>query len=119
MGRKGILIFISICILLFTLFNIKDAACFQNGNDYLSMPNGVRPAFVIGMLDMFNSARASLGLKTTPDGVTYGQVQDIVEKYLYKNPEKRHFLMTSIFAAAIIEAFPYINEEYKPERGRK
>ncbi len=40
------------------------------------------------------------------DGVTNGQVRDVVVKYLKDHPEERHFLASILAVKALSKAFP-------------
>lgn len=41
-----------------------------------------------------------------PQGVTFGQVQDIITAYLRNNPSTRHFAAVSLVEYALSDAFP-------------
>jgi hypothetical protein len=49
-----------------------------------------------------------------PDGVTAGQLQDVVVQYLRLNPADRHFLAFGLVADAISKAFPCRRQSARP-----
>ena len=53
-----------------------------------------------------------------PEGITAGQVADIVQKYLEEHPESRHERGSWLVTRALIEVWPKKDEPYK-KRGSK
>lgn len=67
-------------------------ATFLTGNDLLNrmkdssvVPQMVAMGYVIGIADAMNEATHCL-----PNGVTMGQVRDVVKQFLEEKPETRH-----------------------------
>ena len=54
---------------------------------------------VTGLMPLLNAAGC------VPDGVTIGQVKDILKKYLKSNPSERHLHISVLFDGAMNEAF--------------
>ncbi len=67
-------------------------------------------SYITGLSDASHPAIATnlLGLTgyCRPEGVTRGQIMDIVKKYLAGHPEERHLPAVVLYYHAIIEAFP-------------
>lgn len=64
--------------------------------------------FVVGVYDVVVPLIRSSGESAlcVPDGVTLGQVTDVVIKYLRDNPAKRNNPAASLVTEALLEAWP-------------
>jgi len=70
---------------------------------------GVRYGYAVAVVDRFaldNSGAGECVRASIPEGVTQGQIKDIVIKYLNDNPEKRNWMASVLVVNAIIAAFP-------------
>ena len=90
-------------------------ASFQNGNTLWADCNGKADDWFIkgycaGYISSISDAldgNAIDGYRAClPNGVTIGQVQDVVVKWLRAHPEKRHFQAAGLVAQALEDAFP-------------
>jgi hypothetical protein len=72
----------------------------QNHVDYTNSASGL--GYITGIAETFNV----LGLLCIPDGVTRGQMQAIVSKYLKEHPEKWNSDANPIVYVALSSAFP-------------
>ncbi|WP_343725484.1 Rap1a/Tai family immunity protein [Herbaspirillum huttiense] len=95
-------------------------AAFFNGNqiyDWLQKPATRTPAttFIVGVADnesthyafalLQGNARAT-AFFCVPEGVTAGQLSDIVLKYFSDHPSTRHFDAVLLVRAALLEPYP-------------
>ena len=63
-------------------------------------------AYLQGAADFFEEIQAARHKATCiPHGVTAGQLQSIVVKYLYSHPDKRNEVAADLVASSIAEAF--------------
>jgi hypothetical protein len=80
---------------------------FMTGNDLLSDMNGSNSrqmlalGYVMGVTDTFNTLTVC-----PPNGITAGQVQDIIRKHLEENPSSRHFTADSIIRNKLEALWP-------------
>ena len=77
------------------------------GSDALvsvSVACGRRAGYVAGVFDAYY--RTARQKDCTPDTVTLGQLQAVVEKYLNNHPEDWHFSANSLILNAVNEAWP-------------
>ena len=63
---------------------------------------GLCAGYVEGLAD----AHGLDGTTCIPQGVSVGQVKDVIVKYLTQNPELRHFGASLLGFAALAQAFP-------------
>jgi Rap1a immunity proteins len=64
--------------------------------------------YIVGVADMASgmvSRRGQIGF-VVPDGVTIGQLRDVVVRHLTSHPETRHGLATDCVWSALLNAFP-------------
>jgi hypothetical protein len=80
--------------------------CRDAEKDYYS--NGFCDGYITGVYDALQGKGKGLNGVTfcPPNGVTIGQLSDIVKKWLVDNPQHRHFVADSLLVAALSEAFP-------------
>lgn len=81
----------------------------DSGNDLFakcadtnSFYNGYCLGYVVAAVDAWD---ADIGI-CLPDGVTKGQIKDVVIKYLVDHPDRRHYVAASNVNAALWTAFP-------------
>jgi Ssp1 endopeptidase immunity protein Rap1a len=85
----------------------------DTGNDLrraLSEPAGLRSGVALGYIQgVVNSMEvlySNQPLSCSADGVTVGQMVDVVKRYLHNHPETRHEPAVILIATAAREAFP-------------
>lgn len=64
--------------------------------------------YILGVVDTsrISVMQPSLGRLDTPLGVTAGQLQAIIVKYLEANPQKRHYSAADLVYIALRVSFP-------------
>ena len=98
--------FIAICL---TLLSLAANANYINGNQLhadLTGSNSDRAfalGFVAGVVDAFDG-----DLFCTPQGANLGQLRDIVQKFLVRNPKERHRNAAAIVAIALVIDYPCV-----------
>lgn len=106
-------------VLVLCLASLHAQASFMDGNKLLSGFEGhsldlaASRAYVMGVVDYSQSLKALTGKGSAfdacfdvPDGVTAGQLGDVVKIWLQKNPQHRHFTGPSLVTAALAAVYP-------------
>lgn len=62
--------------------------------------------YVVGIVDAKSTGWESTRLSCVPSGVTVGQLQEVVHKYLKQNPQEWHLEADLLVTFAMMEAFP-------------
>jgi hypothetical protein len=70
--------------------------------DMNTVANSYCIGYVAGIADVLSASK----ITCASDGVTVGQVTDIVVKYLRDHPEKRHYAAQDQVGTALMQAFP-------------
>ncbi|MDQ0024334.1 hypothetical protein J2X90_002132 [Variovorax paradoxus] len=109
----------SLPALLLCCASMHAGASFMDGNKLLSGLEGhpldiaASRAYVMGIADYSQSVKALTGRNVAfdacfevPDGVTAGQLGDVVKIWLQKNPQHRHFSGPSLVTAALAAVYP-------------
>jgi Rap1a immunity proteins len=85
----------------------------DTGNDLrraLDEPAGLRSGVALGYIQgVVNSMEVlypNQSLSCSPDGMTVGQMVDVVKRYLHNHPQTRHEPAVILIATAAREAFP-------------
>jgi hypothetical protein len=91
----------------------QDAASFMTGNelkvfcrDEGAYGRGICSGFASAVSGVVATEHFAGWRACFPDGVTRGQVSDIMVKFLDDHPEKLHLTAASLTAHAFAEAFP-------------
>jgi len=117
MARKATAFLISLC----SLFAIDARA--MNGNDWKKLSQGQQQGYIVGVVDTWMNIDQLLSYnpkertgavatgfttlaKCVTQGMTYGQMTAIVQKYIENNPSQWHYTMPSIIEAAFFEVCP-------------
>lgn len=81
---------------------------FKDGNQLLQncdrssdFDQGICAGYVIGAVDGLSAKVGKI-----PDGVTIGQMKDVIIKYLVDHPESRNSPAASLVYLAVLEAWP-------------
>lgn len=91
---------------------------FVSGNDLLSRMNGqpMEQVFASGYVaGVFDSLRGA-SLICPPDGVTVGQVRDMVRQLLVSAPSERHQPGNRFVVAALTTAWPCKQQQSAPAK---
>jgi hypothetical protein len=93
--------------------NVLAGVVFESGNsliEYCRDTSKVGKAYCYGYIAGVADAMEGdplLGWRTClPDGVTVGQIGDVVKAWLGSHPEDRHFVADELVDEALAEAFP-------------
>ncbi len=71
--------------------------------------SGLCSGYIFGVVDGLSTAHIGLNAPApfcVPQGVTNGQIVDVVVRYFEATPEQRHFTAASTIAVALMKAFP-------------
>lgn len=90
------------------------ASHFQSGNSLLAYHDsknlseqGIALGYIVGISDVLEGHAINGWRACSPaNGVTQGQVRDVVVQWLRAHPEKRHFGADGLVAEALQTAFP-------------
>jgi Rap1a immunity proteins len=63
-------------------------------------------AYIEGVTEGYNETAEAVQNVAMPQGVTYGQIDDVAINYLSKHPEKRHLRSAVLIIQALHEAWP-------------
>jgi len=80
-----------------------DANKIHNG---LNASSQYQEFFSYGYVIAISDALDRKGMFCLPKGVTQGQIQDTVKKYLNDNPQKRHMAAFGVIAQSLSENYP-------------
>jgi hypothetical protein len=79
----------------------------RTGNEYYSFLKSPETVdSLMAMEFMFGVIDTKITTYCIPSGVTPGQLQEIVTKYIEQQPEKRHLVAAMLIEAAIKKSFP-------------
>lgn len=92
---------------------------FQNGNGLLELcasdsgqSQSICLGYIQGVVDgagitpVEKTCRRTSSYWCIPDGVAWGQMTEVVVKYMKDHPENRHWPSTAIITNAVIESWP-------------
>lgn len=95
-------------VLLGSVFTAQAQVQFFTGNDLLdrmdssnNFRSGIATGYVLGVMDTMTGITIC-----PPSGVTIGQVNDIIQKYLRDNPQHRHLAADVIVETVMKTRFP-------------
>ncbi len=75
-------------------------------NEPAGLRSGVAFGYIQGVVNSMEVLYPNQPLSCSPDGVTVGQMVDVVKRYLQNHPQTRHEPAVILIATAAREAFP-------------
>ena len=108
---------LSVMMMVLSVGDVNAGGNYESGNSLLqkckSEPDlfylhGICTGYILGVAEALDGPERGLGnfRFCTPEGVTNGQLKDVVVKWLQVRPQHRHFTGSSLIAAALRDAFP-------------
>jgi Rap1a immunity proteins len=112
MAKKVRAFLLTVCLLF-----AVEASAITSGNEWKQFPLEARQGYILGVVDTwaYFGEAASLAGQQPPvviiftelvkcaGGMTYGQINAIVQKYMENNPAEWHFSMASLVWSALHE----------------
>lgn len=102
-----------LAVLLVFCTTLATAEGFIDGNELLRLlqtsgqPRSAGMLYVMGVADAVDRQRTKYKqCFAIPEKVTAGQMADVVQQFLEKNPSGRHFKAADLVASALEDAFP-------------
>jgi len=78
----------------------------QCGHVQDQFATGACVGYVVAAAEIADSGRLKGYHSCIPKGVTKGQLQDVVNKYLARHPEQLEYIGYQVVVVALVEAFP-------------
>jgi hypothetical protein len=73
-----------------------------SGNEYMNYSYSEQVSYIAGITDALIFMNVICG---TDQHQTYGQLKNVVDKFLRNNPEQTHFSMSFLYGTSIMSAF--------------
>jgi Rap1a immunity proteins len=75
-------------------------------NEPAGLRSGVAFGYIQGVVNSMEVLYPNQSLSCSPDGMTVGQMVDVVKRYLHNHPQTGHEPAVIVIATAASEAFP-------------